>query len=85
MRYLTFIGHKVSANPVQFRATANAGSTAGSQVTVNVYPPLKASAGKDQNINNEIAAGMQVSVLPSHRAGDDLLRRTIVLSNAKIA
>ena len=69
MRYLTFIGHKVSANPVQFRATANAGSTAGSQVTVNVYPPLKASAGKDQNINNEIAAGIQVSVLPSHRAG----------------
>jgi len=69
MRYLTFIGHKVSGNPVQFRATANAGSTAGSQVTVNVYPPLKASAGKNQNINNEIAAGMQVSVLPSHRAG----------------
>lgn len=69
MRYLTFIGHEVSANPVQFRATADSISTAGSQVTVNIYPPLKASAGKNQNINNEIAAGMQVSVLPSHRAG----------------
>ncbi len=69
MRYLTFIGHKVSQNPVQFRSTANAGSTAGSQVTVSVYPPLKASSGQAQNINNEIAAGMQVTVLPSHRCG----------------
>jgi hypothetical protein len=69
MRFRTFIGHEVSASPVQFRATANAASTGASQVTVDIYPPLKASAGQNQNINNEIAAGMQVSVLPSHRAG----------------
>jgi hypothetical protein len=69
MRYLTWIGHEVSENSVQFKATANAGSTAGSQVTVDVYPPLKASGGQAQNLNHEIAAGMQVRVLPSHRAG----------------
>jgi len=69
MRYLTFIGHKVSQNPVQFRATADAGSTAGSQVTVNIFPPLQVNAGQDQNINNPIVAGMQVTVLPSHRCG----------------
>lgn len=69
MRYLTFIGHKVSQNPVQFRATADAGSTAGSQVTVNIFPPLQVNAGQDQNINNTIVAGMQVTVLPSHRCG----------------
>ena len=69
MRYLTFIGHKLSKNPVQFKATSGAGSTAGGNVTVSIYPPLKASSGKAQNINNEIAAGMEVSVLPSHRAG----------------
>lgn len=69
MRFLTFIGHKPSSNPVQFRATANAGSTGGGQVTVDIYPPLKASAGNDRNINHEIAAGMQVTALPSHRAG----------------
>lgn len=69
MRFLTYIGHLPSDVPVQFRATANAASTAGSQVTVDVYPPLKASGGKNQNINNEIAAGMQVTVLPTHRAG----------------
>lgn len=69
MRFRTFIGHKVSQNPVQFRATADAGSTGGGQVTVDIYPPLKAAAGQDQNINVEIAAGMQVTALPSHRAG----------------
>ena len=69
MRYLTFIGHAVSGNPVQFAATANATSTAGSQVTVTVNPPLKASSGANQNINNEIAVGMTVQVLPDHRAG----------------
>lgn len=68
MRYLTFIGHKVSSNPVQFKATADSASSAGN-VTINVTPPLKASAGNDQNLNNEIAAGMQVTALPSHRAG----------------
>ncbi len=69
MRFLTFIGHKQSQSPVQFRATANAGSTAGSQVTVNIYPPLQANSGQDQNINNAIVAGMKVTVLPSHRCG----------------
>ena len=68
LRYLTFIGHKVSSNPVQFRVTADAASSAGN-VTVNVYPPLKASAGNTRNLNFEIAAGMQVTFLPSHRAG----------------
>lgn len=69
LRFLTYIGHKPSALQVQFAATANAASTGGSQVTVTINPPLKASAGKNQNITNEIAAGMQVKVLPSHRAG----------------
>lgn len=69
LRFRTFIGHEVSQCPVQFRATADAGSTAGSQVTVDIYPPLKASAGKNQNLNTEIVAGMQVTVLPDHRCG----------------
>jgi len=68
-RFLTFIGHKQSQSPVQFRATANAASTAGSQVTVNIYPPLQVNAGQDQNLNTPIVAGMQVSVLPDHRCG----------------
>jgi len=68
MRYLTFIGHKPSNNPVQFRVLNDAASSAGN-VTVDVYPPLKASQGNTRNLNHEIAAGMQVTFLPSHRAG----------------
>jgi hypothetical protein len=68
MRYLTFIGHKPSSNPVQFRVLNDAASSAGN-VTVDVYPPLKASQGNARNLNHEIAAGMQVTFLPSHRAG----------------
>jgi hypothetical protein len=68
LRYRTFIGHKVSSNPVQFRVTADAASSGGN-VTVDVYPPLKASDGNTQNLNFAIAAGMQVTFLPSHRAG----------------
>ena len=69
MRFLTQFGHEVSQSPVQFRATADAASTGASQVTVSVFPPLQAAAGQAQNVNNEIAAGMQVTVLPSHRCG----------------
>jgi len=69
MRFLTFIGHAVSATPVQFKVTADATSTGGSQVTVSIDPPLQAASGKNQNINNPIVAGMQVKFLPSHRAG----------------
>lgn len=69
VRFLTFIGHLPSQSPVQFRATADAASTAGSQVTVNIYPALQAASGQSQNITSPIVPGMQVSVLPTHRCG----------------
>lgn len=69
VRYLTFTGHQPSANPVQFMATADAASTGASHVTVSIYPPLQVAAGANQNITTPIVAGMQCSVLPSHRAG----------------
>lgn len=69
MRFLTFIGHLPCNNPVQFRATATAASTGGSQVTVSISPPLQVAAVNNQNINQPIRPGMQCTVLPSHRAG----------------
>ena len=69
MRYLTFVGHQPSAAPVQFQATAQAASSAGSQVTVNIYPPLQVNPANTQNISFPIVAGMTVTVLPTHRAG----------------
>ncbi len=69
LRFLTFIGHEPSQSPVQFAATADAASTSGGLVTVNITPPLQAASGQNQNITSPIVAGDQVSVLPSHRCG----------------
>jgi len=69
MRYLTFIGHQPSANPVQFRATANAAANGAGNVTISITPALNWAGGQDQNLNNPIAAGMQVLTFPSHRCG----------------
>lgn len=69
MRYLTFIGHFPSANPVQFRATANAAANASGNVTISITPALNWAGGNSQNLNNPIAAGMQLLTFPSHRCG----------------
>lgn len=69
MRYLTFIGHVVSAQPVQVRSITNVAATGGGQVTITITPPLQSTPGANQNINNNIVAGMQVTVLPSHKCG----------------
>ena len=72
MRFLTFIGHRVSQQSVQFRATADAATVAGS-VTVSIETingvGLVWAQNANQNLNNAIAAGMTVTPLPSHRAG----------------
>jgi hypothetical protein len=69
LRYLTFTGHQVSANPVQFRATANAGANASGNVTINIYPALNWAGGANQNVNTPIVAGMVLLTFPSHRCG----------------
>lgn len=72
MRFLTFIGHSVSSQPVQFRAIADAATVAGT-VTVSIQTinsvGLVWAQNQNQNLNNAIQDGMKVSVLPSHRAG----------------
>ncbi len=70
MRYLTFIGHKPSGNPVQVRATSGAAATGGGQVTFTIDPPLISLAGSiNQNITSPVASGMQLKGLPNHRRG----------------
>ncbi len=68
LRFLTFIGHNPCSQPVQFRATAQAGTTTGT-FTVNITPPLVWAQNENQNVNNPIVAGMKATVLPTHRAG----------------
>lgn len=69
MRFLTFIGHQPSAQPVQFRATANSAANSSGQVTISIYPALTSVPNLNQNLNNSLAPGMQVKVMNSHRAG----------------
>jgi hypothetical protein len=69
MRYLTFIGHNPSANPVQVRATANAGANGSGNVTISITPALNWAGGANQNLNNPIVAGMKLLTFPSHRCG----------------
>jgi hypothetical protein len=69
MRYLTFIGHTPSANPVQVRAMSNAGANPSGNVTITVTPALNWAGGANQNLNNPIVAGMQLLTYPSHRCG----------------
>lgn len=69
MRFRTFIGHFPSSSPLQFKAISDAGSDGANQVTVFIDPPLQVAQGRNQNINAPITAGLQVTVLPSHRAG----------------
>ncbi len=72
MRFLTFIGHRPSQQPVQFRAIADAASVGGA-VTVRIQTingvGLVWLQNQNQNLNNAISAGMTVTPVPSHRAG----------------
>jgi hypothetical protein len=69
MRYLTYIGHKVSANKVQMRAIAQAGTNASGLVTINLSYPLNWAGGQAVNLNQALQPGMQATVLPSHKCG----------------
>jgi hypothetical protein len=70
MRFLTYVGHLPSQSPVQFSAVANASANGSGDVTVTVTPALCSQPGNpNQNLQFNVAAGMQCSVLPSHRCG----------------
>jgi hypothetical protein len=69
IRFLTWVGHKISRQPVQFRARIDAASSGGT-VTVDVFPALCWQSGNaNQNLSRALAAGMQVEFLPDHNAG----------------
>jgi hypothetical protein len=69
LRFLHFIGHSISAQPVQFRVTADAAADGSGNVVLSVSPPMVWAANAQQNLNTALVAGMQIKLLPSHRAG----------------
>lgn len=68
IRYLTYQGHIPCEVPVEFQITTNSASSSGN-VTFGIFPKLYSNAGKNQNISAPIAVGMQIKLVPSHRAG----------------
>lgn len=84
MRYLTFIGHQVSNQKVQFRVTADAAANGSGNVTVSIFPALVWAQTQNQNLNNAIAAGMKVTVAPSHRAGIIMSGNPLYLAMPKL-
>ncbi len=72
LRFLTFIGHEPTSLPVQFRATADAATVAGTVTvtlqTVNTVGLVWAQTA-NQNLNTAIQAGMTVTPVPSHVGG----------------
>lgn len=69
MRYLTFTGHSECGVPVQFRILENTGSNGSGNITFSVYPALSSTIGPNQNLNQNILAGMKLTFLPDHRCG----------------
>lgn len=69
LRFRTFIGHAISSQPVQIRALDDAEADGSGNVTINIFPALVSQPNQNQNLNVPLQAGMQVSVLPSHKAG----------------
>jgi hypothetical protein len=73
LRFLQFIGHNKSQQPVQFRAIADAATVAGtitvSIQTINGVGLCWQNGNPNQNLSTAIVAGMTVTPTPSHRAG----------------
>lgn len=68
-RYLTFIGHAVSANTVQVRVLSDAASDSSGNVTISIFPALNWAGGANQNLSMALIPGDEATVLPSHKAG----------------
>lgn len=70
VRFLTFIGGNVSAQPVQIRATADANAST-TTVVINITPGLTITPDGTSKvgINTNIVSGMKLLVAPSHRCG----------------
>lgn len=84
MRFLTYIGHSPTNQPVQFRATADAGSDGAGNIVINIFPALVSAPTKNQNLNNSLSAGMEISTLPSHRAGALMSGNPLYLAMPKL-
>lgn len=72
MRFLTYIGHVICQQPVQFRViscTASVSGTFTATIQTTNGIGLVWAQNLNQNLNQTIQTGMKCTVLPSHKAG----------------
>jgi hypothetical protein len=72
MRFLTYIGHVICQQPVQFRVlscTASVSGTFTATIQTTNGVGLVWAQNLNQNLNQTIQTGMKCTVLPSHKAG----------------
>lgn len=69
LRYLTWTGHEECGVPVQIRMLEDSGSNGSTNVVLSIYPALSSQFGPNQNLNQNIQAGMQLTIVPDHRCG----------------
>jgi len=84
MRYLTWTGHEECGCPVQVRVLASAGSDGSGHITLNIFPPLSNVIGPNQNLNQNIVAGMKFKLLPDHRCGAVINGKAFYLAMPKL-
>ena len=80
LRYLTYYGGVETSQPVQVTATETASSDLSGEIIVNISPALVSTAGRTQNINSDVVAGMELKALNSHRAGCLFVRDALMLA-----
>jgi len=69
LRYLTFIGHRQSANPVHLWQLRMAAADGSGNVIISINNPLNWAGGANQNLNTPICCWYAALTFPSHRAG----------------
>ncbi len=84
MRYLTWTGHEECGVPVQIRILENSTASGGGTITFSVFPALSSVIGPNQNLNQNILAGMKLKFLPDHRCGLVVSGKALYLAMPKL-
>lgn len=70
VRFLTYTGHKTSAQKVQVRVTQAVTADGSGNMSFTISPALISDpTNPNRNVSVAIAADMQLKALPNHRAG----------------
>ncbi len=85
VNFRTYIGQLDAGIRAQFQASADSSSNGGGQVTIQLSNPLCSQAGNpNQNISENIVAGMTIQTYPDHRCGLLVGANTLYLATPQL-